>query len=352
MPTLSCCIITKNEAHRLPLLLNILPSICEQIVVVDTGSTDNTVQVARDMGAEVISFPWNDSFSDARNDSLKATNHSWILYLDADDRLPENSLRNIAKLKETQPQKAYAFVIKSTQDKFTGISSAQIRMFPNIEGLRFRYRVHEQIRPSLVEKGIPIIHTEIEIIHTGYTDQETVASKQRRNIRLLKKDLTDYPKDGFLHCLAGMAWLDLKESASAKDEFLNAWELTSTDPDKRHIALGAALELSEMALKEHRASHAEALTWLDRAEGIEKEYPRCLYLKGRLDYERGALENALKPLKRLMACQDPDFLLPLDIAMLKTTGAALMGQIYIKIGRPQEAVSVLNQAKQILGKSP
>jgi glycosyltransferase involved in cell wall biosynthesis len=319
--------------------------------VVDTGSTDNTAQVAGDMGAEVTLFPWTDSFSDARNKSLECASHPWVFYLDADDYLPESSLLDLKKLKKERPEKAYSFVIKSTQDGITGIDSAQIRMFPNMEGLKFRYRVHEQIRPSLIQKGIPIVPTDIEVIHTGYTDRETVADKQRRNLELLKKDLADCPRDCFLLYLAGMAWLDLKNPALAKDKFIKAWDLSFENPDKLHIALGAALELSDMALKKRQAGHADALRWLERAESLEKEHPRCFYLRGRLNYEKGDLEKALKPLKYLMKCQKPSFLLPLDITMLKTTGAALLGQIYLKTGRPQEAVSILSQAEQFLKKS-
>jgi len=352
MPALSCCIIVKNEAHRLPPLLQSLAGICEQIVVVDTGSTDNTAKEAEDMGADVTVFPWNDSFSDARNKSLECARHPWILYVDADDYLPESSLQSIRELKRKQPQEAYVFIVKSTQDGITGIASAQIRMFPNMENLRFRYRVHEQIRPTLIQNGIPIVPTEIEVIHIGYTDRETVADKQRRNLELLQKDLADCPQDGFLHYLAGMAWLDLKNPALARDEFIKAWELTVSDPEKRHIALGAALELAEIAFKEEQDKHEDALLWLERAEDIDNQYPRCFYLRGRLNYERGDIEKALKPLRYLMECQKPSFLLPLDITMLKTTGAALMGQIYMKTGRPQEAVAILNQAEQFLKKSP
>jgi len=352
MPPLSCCIIVKNEGHRLPVLLESLSAICEQIVLVDTGSIDNTIEIAENMGADVSVFPWNDSFSDARNTSIDMARHPWILCVDADDYLPERSLRSIAKLKKEPPEKAYGFVIKSTQDGVTGIASAQIRMFPNVEGLRFKYRVHEQIRPALIKQGIQIFFTEIEIIHTGYTDQDTVAIKQRRNLKLLKKDLRDYPQDGSLHYLAGMGWLDLKEMARAGDELQKAWELSVADPDKRHIALGAALELTELALGEGRDPHAEALLWLTRAEDIEEDYPRCLYLRGRIDYEKGDLKNALRALTRLMEYQRPELLLPVDLTMLKVTGAALVGRIYMKMGHPQDAIHVLNRAKQMLNRSP
>jgi len=352
MHPLSCCIITKNEAHRLPSLLESLSPVCEQIVVVDTGSEDDTVQVAKDMGAEVSFFEWNDSFSCARNKSLSEAHNPWILYVDADDLIPEDSLHSIAELKKTPPEKAFAFVVQSTQDGVTGISSAQIRMFPNAPGLEFRYRVHEQIRPALMEKGIPIVFKDITITHTGYTDQNAVAAKQKRNIRLLEKDLQDYPDDGFLHYLAGMAWLDLKQYARAKEAFLKGWELSSTHPDKRHIALGAALELVELALKKGPIQQPEAMTWLEKAEDIEEDYPRCLYLRGRLAYEKNDMSSSLKSLNRLMDCQTPDLLLPANINMLKTVGAALMSQIYIQTGHPEDAISVLDKIERILNRTP
>lgn len=352
MYSLSCCIIAKNEAHRLTSLLKSLSPVCEQIVVVDTGSEDNTIQVAKDMGAEVSFFPWNDSFSCARNKSLKEARNPWVLYVDADDQISENSLRSIAELKKNLPEKAFAFVIQSTQDGITGISSAQIRMFPNVEGLEFKYRVHEQIRPALMKKGIPIIFKEINIIHTGYTDQNAVTAKQERNIKLLEKDLMDYPDDGFLHYMAGMAWLDLKKYASAKEEFLKAWELSIAYLDKHHVALGAALELVELALKKEQIRQPDVMTWLEKAEDIEKNYPRCLYLRGRLAYKENDMNNSLKSLNRLMDCQMPDLLLPININMLKTMGAALMSQIYIKTGRPKDAISILDQAEQILKNAP
>jgi tetratricopeptide (TPR) repeat protein len=351
MPALSCCLIVKNEAHRLPSLLKSLRAISEQLVVVDTGSTDDTVQVAKDMGAEVSMFPWNDSFSDARNRSLEMAEHPWILYVDADDSVPEKSLCDISKLKQRSPEKAYGFVITSTQDGVTGMASAQIRMFPNSKENRFQYRVHEQIRPALNKQGTPIVFTDIKIVHTGYTDRGTLAAKQRRNLALLEKDLADYPENGFLRYLAGMACVDLEELMRARDEFQKAWELSVGDTDKGHIALGAALELSEMALKKDGLGHAEALLWLQRAESLERSYPRCLYLRGRIEYEKQDLTNSLKSLKQVMALEKPAMFLPLDLTLLKTTAAALMGRIYLKIGRPQEAVSILNQAREILRRS-
>ena len=128
--------------------------------------------------------------------------------------------------------------------------------------------------------------------------------------------------------------------------------MSIADPEKGHIALGSALELAEMALKEGNGGHKDALVWVERAEGLKEDYPRCLYLRGLISCERGDLKGALESLKKLMNCQTPDLLLPLDMTMLKTTGAALMGKIYLKTDRPQEAVAIIERAQQILKKLP
>lgn len=351
MPALSCCIIAKNEADRLSGLLKGVSSVCEQVVVIDTGSTDNTSEIATGWGADVAFFPWNDSFADARNRSLEMARHPWIMFMDADDILPERSVRKLADLKMNSPEKAYGFILKSTQDGITGMVNSQIRMFPNHKHLKFRYRVHEQIRPALVENSIPIVFTDIQIIHTGYKSREAVVSKQERNIRLLVKDLVDYPEDGFLHYMAGKSWKDLGVMNKAEEEIRKAWKLCINDPERRHIALGSALELSEIALgEEGRKDTREALFWLERAEGVERGYPVCLYLKGRIAYETGKMEPAIESLTKLMACEPRELLLPVDMTMLKSQGAAYLAQAYMQMNNPAEAVAVLSRAQEILRK--
>lgn len=332
----------------MPPLLKDLFALCEQVVVVDTGSTDNTVEIARDLGADVGSFPWNDSFSDARNRSLQMARHPWILYLDADDFLPAPMVRRVADLKETPPERAYGFTIKSTQDGVTGAAGVQVRMFPNHMGLRFRYRVHEQIRPALIEYRIPVSFVDTEIIHRGYTDRETVEAKQRRNLRLLFKDLEDFPKDGFLRYMTGMAFLDLRQKDRAAEELREAWGLCVADSEKGHIAQGAALELAEMGFGKKEEELAEALGWLKRAEDIDSNHPRFLYLRARFHYEAGNLGEALKAFEKLTRIEICEMLLPVDLPMLKSAASAQMAQILIQTGRPMEAIAEIEKAQQRL----
>jgi glycosyltransferase involved in cell wall biosynthesis len=95
-PRVSLCLIAKDEEHNLPACLAPAVGLVEEIVVVDTGSTDATREVARRLGARVFDFPWCDSFAAARNETLRHAQGDWVLWLDADDRLDDD---NRAKLR-------------------------------------------------------------------------------------------------------------------------------------------------------------------------------------------------------------------------------------------------------------
>ena len=97
-PTLSLCMIVKNEEETLPQCLEPVKDVFDQIVVVDTGSEDNTVEIAKNYGAEVHYFPWIDDFSAARNESLKHATGDWIFWLDADDRMERQEALKLREL--------------------------------------------------------------------------------------------------------------------------------------------------------------------------------------------------------------------------------------------------------------
>ena len=99
-PGISLCMIVKNEERSLSRCVKSVKSLVNQIIIVDTGSTDNTVKIAKDLGAEVYNFEWCDDFL-PKNESIKYANHQWILLLDADEFVDENS---IIELKDNKKQ--------------------------------------------------------------------------------------------------------------------------------------------------------------------------------------------------------------------------------------------------------
>ena len=194
---LSVCMIVRNEADKLLASLTSVTSVSSEIIVVDTGSTDATAEVARTAGAIVMEMQWQDSFSIARNASLAQATRPFILVLDADERVTPESLDALAKYCASDCPPPGRVLLRSD-----GVTMAKTRIFPSHSGYAFAGRVHEQV----VRFGAPVtpIGTGIALDHVGYTP-EAIASQDKiqRNLRLLELDLADAPSDAYLHYQKG-----------------------------------------------------------------------------------------------------------------------------------------------------
>ncbi len=200
-PRVSLCMIVRNEEANLPACLESVAGLVDEIVIVDTGSTDSTRAVAARYGARVFDFPWVDSFAAARNESLRHARGAWILWLDADDRLdPANRERLRALLAGLGDERA-AYVMKCLclPNHQTGVETVvdHVRLFRNLPGLRWRYRIHEQILPDLRRAGCDIRWSGVVVHHTGYQDPATLARKLQRDERLLLMELAEDPDEPF-----------------------------------------------------------------------------------------------------------------------------------------------------------
>ena len=131
--TISLCMIVKNEEGQIADCLAAIRSVVDEIIVVDTGSTDGTQEVAREMGAKVFEFPWKNDFSAARNESIRRATGQYILWLDADDRMDPEEIEKLRQIKsQLSPYrpKAYYLIIQS-HALHEGVSSFyQMRLFP------------------------------------------------------------------------------------------------------------------------------------------------------------------------------------------------------------------------------
>ncbi len=207
---LSLCLIVRNEERHLARCLESVKSLAGQIVVVDTGSTDDTKKIASDLGAEVFDFAWSGDFAAARNASLDRATGRWILVLDADEYLPPSSVEALRSLIKTPADRSFHLLNKSTADGGkSGMTGKIVRLFPNRPEVRYEWPVHEQVVTSLRRAGIPVLDSDIEIFHTGYSDAETNKRKQARNLEILERAIAGGADEPMLHFLAGGAYLDL-----------------------------------------------------------------------------------------------------------------------------------------------
>ena len=199
-PGLSVCMIVKNESANLADSLADFRSFADEIVVVDTGSIDNTKEIAARFTSRIFDFEWIDDFSAARNFALSKARKSYQLWLDADDRIAPKMQGHINSLKSHfDGKKAFYFVLENCQINSPPSFCNQLRCTPLIPGLQFESRIHEQVFPSAVRLGLQLVTTDIVIRHMGYMDDAMKFAKAKRNLAILKKEVEQGGDHGGLY---------------------------------------------------------------------------------------------------------------------------------------------------------
>ena len=192
---LSLCMIVKNEQDTLDRCLASAREAVDEIVVVDTGSTDDTVEIARDHGAIVLHHDFADlDFAAARNRSLDAASGDFVLVLDADETLHPDSAGLIGFLAAAGGDVGY--VVKRRNRRAGGKATVDhaVRLFARRPGFRYRNRVHETVDAAIIEAGGSLRRSHVIIEH-HLPAIEREAEKNRLYLRLLERDLADDPDD-------------------------------------------------------------------------------------------------------------------------------------------------------------
>jgi GT2 family glycosyltransferase/Flp pilus assembly protein TadD len=222
----SLCMIVRNEEHHLPDCLRSVAGLFDETVVVDTGSTDGTAEVARQLGASVYALPWPDSFGAARNEGLRHAHGQWILWLDADDRLDADNRKRLQELLAGlgDERDAYAMKVRSVLDanRTSFRLLDQVRLFRNLPEIRWDFRVHEQILPAVNRAGGVVRWAKVIIDHVGYQDAGARRGKLERNLRLLEMDFAERPDDPFTLFNLGWTLMDLGRTDEALTHLQNA----------------------------------------------------------------------------------------------------------------------------------
>jgi tetratricopeptide (TPR) repeat protein len=207
-PVLSATLIVRDEAADLPGCLASIRGLVDEIVVVDTGSTDGSARIAAEFGARVFDVEWSNDFAAARNAALERARGRWILYIDADERAGP-LLRETLASQLADPRLVTCTVRFRLRTGFTRYR--EFRLFRNDPRIRFRNVIHETMLPDIEAvirtDGLGIAHSDLAVDHFGYDGSQD--AKHRRNIPLLRDRLAResdhvYSWNHLGHALAGM----------------------------------------------------------------------------------------------------------------------------------------------------
>ena len=317
--------IVRDEEKNLPNCLESVRGVFDEIVIVDTGSQDRTKEIARSFGARVFEFAWVDDFAAARNEALAHATGDYAFWLDADDvvepvqveklrallgSLERPSARRGARPARTEPRPRKecpaAFVVRCACDPSpdgTGGDTVvdHIRLFPLRDGVRWTYRVHEQILPALRRAKVPVRWTELTVRHTGYIDKALRARKLDRDTRILKRELEDRPDDPFVLFNLGAIAVERREWHEALG-FLNRSLAGSAPTDSIVRKLFALIARTEQMMGDTQA----ALRTCAEGLNLDPEDAELWFRKAVVHRHRGESSEAEHCWRRILTLHRPD----------------------------------------------
>ena len=329
MPT-TLAMIVRNEEANLPACLESVRGLFADTVIVDTGSTDDTIKIARRFGARVFRFAWCDDFAAARNFGLDRVHTDYWFRLDADDRLHGGSRKRLAALlgRISRPE-AYACPVHSIEHTGREMICQEFRLFPR--DCRFTGRIHERVRVEEYAPWLAVGPSTVRIDHVGYSDRETYYAKLKRNYAILLEE-SKLPR------VDSLTWFDLGRTESAlgyHNAALGSIELFLSMPGRgqdaaRRVAYRCLVE-THRELRDLRAAHAAAERGL-------REYPDDITLLtaiADIHYALGDLEIAAEGYERSLVLPDRlDSVIPAGYR--RDTAAALAATRHAIRTRPRE----------------
>ena len=295
-PLISLSMIVKNEEKFLPGCLESVRNVVDEIIIVDTGSTDGTILIAEKYGAKIYKFEWINDFSAARNEALSKASGEWILYLDADERLSEKSRDTIRDLIKNSSENiaAYICTIESLHLQLDGQTEMHRGGYPRLfrnygyPNIYFQGKVHEQITPSLFALNKTVDFSDIIIQHLGYdTSREVMQAKVKRNYSMLIEHIKDEPLNAYSWFQLGQTLAQMRLMKEAEDAIRMSINIGSLSDS---VYASASSTLSQIVGTQKKFE--EAIVWADKSLEKAPYQVYALYLKAYANFYLGNIDLA------------------------------------------------------------
>ncbi|PWH19887.1 MAG: hypothetical protein DDG59_01615 [Anaerolineae bacterium] len=252
-PLLSLCMIVKNEEVYLPQCLESVKDVVDEMIIVDTGSTDNTPKIAASYGASIHEYQWQDDFAAARNFGLEKASGKYILFLDADEELSPQARSQLRSfLLNSDAEGIYLIVrsLSSANALAPYYDSEQVRLFRNRPQYRFENAIHEMIYPAILAHGGRLYKSRFVIHHYGYLKNVVQGTETRieRDRRLLERMYRENPDSLYTKAKLGFIYLLERQYPNALQllqEVAQGIDPKIVEPDFLHTVLVALAQTAQ-----------------------------------------------------------------------------------------------------------
>ena len=369
--TVSLCLIARDEEASIGMTIKSVLALVDEVIVVDTGSKDNTRIIAEGYGARVLDVAWEDDFSLARNAALDEALCDWVLVLDADEFLQPVRPVEFQRLLHDPLAAGYQLRMASPLGEEASRNPSMIRLFRNTPDVRYQYPIFEQITESLNwyagKEGLQIKDTNLTVVHEG-GKPEHQARKRERNQRILRKAMAEYPQEPYFCYKMGSAGIQALDDEilptaglkTALGHLHSAW-LRIADKDPEYLKIqpwlpDLGVNSASGLLILDRVD--EARTLIRRMAELFPEHPRVILHKAAVDIRHLELRSvelgpelsrrlessARKSLMGLLDSSPADDGVAIDRRILDLYPLRYLGELALLGGHVSEAVGHFEQA--------
>lgn len=364
---ISLCMIVRDEAEMLAECLESVRGVVDEIVIVDTGSIDNTVELARTFGARVVSEPWRNDFAAARNVALQHATGDYVLQLDADERLAAVSRDALRAAVERADFDLAMLTLHNVKTR--DASEAEViagpgrvdepirlpRVFRRTPSTRYNGMIHETVGDWLHATGGRVVDLPVHLIHLGILPEvQALKNKVARNIELLQQHIAQEPTNTVPYGYLAITLVRLGRIAEAREVAERGWPHVGKTP--KHMSC-QRLAMARAAVAYNSGDPQGVVDTCRTLEKREALGPDLLHLKGKAleMLSLGKANNERQQLlKEALAAQNGAIRFdgkPVRERFINgaTSHEALTrkGVLLVQLGRASEAAQVLSESNRL-----
>jgi glycosyltransferase involved in cell wall biosynthesis len=339
--TVSLCMIVKDEEAMLPRCLAAVRPFVDELIVVDTGSADRTVEIAESFGARIFHHAWDGDFAAARNVGLDAATSDWLMYLDADEVLVDGDGERLRELLgRTWREGFFLTEINHVGDLEDGaaVTHNALRLFRNRPEYRFEGRVHEQFAHRLPTQPERLQASQVRVEHFGYLGAVRDAKeKSRRNLELLERQVAEGVDTPFLHFNLGSERAAAGDVAGSLQHLERAWQRLEGDAERTTYGYFPSLCSRYVKALNANGRHADALATGDEILRLLPGFTDVVLEQAMAHRRLGDAEQATALVQRCLEMGDAPATYSATVGAGTFHARVVLADLLLAGGRPRDA---------------